>query len=640
MEVTNTGNLTLSDVQINDTELPALAWTCTLAPATPWSVGDAIAPAGVVTCTAPYMLTHDDMQADGTFTNVATAEGTPPGEPPIESPPDDASVTFTARFTVVKQTTEFPNLPGFQAPDFPFDWSVQDQPSTDPDFFLSSDESIGSGDLLVPVEGEEFWAEELVDDQQFMPRFWELVTDPQQGDRLKCVNANATDPAAELPLIDDGIDARTTVRLVPGDDVTCTFSNRFNADVGITLEKTASPTTVIQGGTTTYTIELSNSGNVPLRLRNDGQWLASIADDKCTGITFDQAASEAYDRDGDLNTLLMHVPALGGNPELPAETWVFTCVGSDLQPPADQPGGVIVNTASGDVPNPLAADPDDPQNDLTAEDTAEVVVLVPGIALAKTVDKPTVSAGTEVTYTFTVTNTGDTPLRVDKSTGLVDPLCGTPVTYQSGDAGDDGLIAVHTGEGDPEAWVFTCTSIITEDTHNVATVTGTPEFEGQIGTPVSADGEADVDVVAGGIEITKTASATSVNAGDEVTFTYQVVNTGGFEISNLEVTDDKCSPVGYRSGDTDADGILDVDETWVYSCTQVIRDTTTNVATARGTTPDGEVVEDTDTVTVTVKAKQTPSTGAADWLLTATGLAVALIGIGALMVFRRRELGE
>jgi hypothetical protein len=65
------------------------------------------------------------------------------------------------------------------------------------------------------------------------------------------------------------------------------------------------------------------------------------------------------------------------------------------------------------------------------------------------------------------------------------------------------------------------------------------------------------------------------------------------------VTDDLCAPVEYISGDTDLDSKLDPDEVWVYSCSSIITQLTTNkgVVTAMG---GGLSVRDEAEVTVSL----------------------------------------
>lgn len=108
------------------------------------------------------------------------------------------------------------------------------------------------------------------------------------------------------------------------------------------------------------------------------------------------------------------------------------------------------------------------------------------------------------------------------------------------------------------------------------------------------------------INVEKTADPTELPAGGgDVTYTYEVTNTvDGAPLSNVTVTDDKCSPVEYVSGD-DGDNLLQFGETWVYTCSATLTETTTNVATAQGTF-DGQTFTDRDEATVTV-ADEAPS---------------------------------
>ena len=65
----------------------------------------------------------------------------------------------------------------------------------------------------------------------------------------------------------------------------------------------------------------------------------------------------------------------------------------------------------------------------------------------------------------------------------------------------------------------------------------------------------------------------TVPAGTRVTYVYTVTNTGNDTLSLTRataVTDDKCSPVTYKSGDTGNDQKLGLTETWLYECTKVL----------------------------------------------------------------------
>ena len=109
-----------------------------------------------------------------------------------------------------------------------------------------------------------------------------------------------------------------------------------------------------------------------------------------------------------------------------------------------------------------------------------------------------------------------------------------------------------------------------------------------------------------GIQVDKSADTGSLPAGGgNVTYTYEVTNVGDVALSNVSVSDDKCSPVTYESGDTDHDSKLDLSETWTFTCSADLTKTTTNVATATGWHGNTKV-EDDDKVTVTV-ADPTPT---------------------------------
>ncbi len=142
----------------------------------------------------------------------------------------------------------------------------------------------------------------------------------------------------------------------------------------------------------------------------------------------------------------------------PGETWVYAADGIAVQGAYSNTVTVTGVATDGDV--------------VTATDVAHYFgVFTPGIGLDKTVNDNAVPAGTTVTYTFVISNTGDDPLQ---QVVLVDNRCA--VGFVGGDTGDDDVLGVG------EQWTYTCSAVITHTTTNVATVTAVDS----LGEPITA----------------------------------------------------------------------------------------------------------------------------------------------------------
>lgn len=109
-----------------------------------------------------------------------------------------------------------------------------------------------------------------------------------------------------------------------------------------------------------------------------------------------------------------------------------------------------------------------------------------------------------------------------------------------------------------------------------------------------------VDCDQSGISIDKQADCEEVCIGETVEYTYYVSNTGTVDLTNIVVTDNKISEVEYESGDTNSNGLLELDETWVYTASATLCENTTNIGTVTGEDEYGEIVTDEDIVTVKV----------------------------------------
>ena len=179
-------------------------------------------------------------------------------------------------------------------------------------------------------------------------------------------------------------------------------------------------------------------------------------------------------------------------------------------------------------------------------------------------------AGETISYTLAVTNPGNAAIA---NVVVDDPFTTNeaPVldgTFNTGDTDQDNLLDVG------ETWQYTASHTVTQaeldagtTIVNTATVTGTGA------TPDSDD--ASVAVAQNKIlHIEKDASVpggTADVAGETISYTLAVTNTGNAAIANVVVDDPFTTneaPVligGFNAGDTDQDNLLDVGETWQYT---------------------------------------------------------------------------
>ena len=169
--------------------------------------------------------------------------------------------------------------------------------------------------------------------------------------------------------------------------------------------------------------------------------------------------------------------------------------------------------------------------------------------------------GDQLTYTFDVTNTGNSPLH---DVVVTDDRC-APVTRVSG---DDLL--------DPgEHWTYTCSYTAPPEhaageedpIHNTVTATAKDEQD----RPVQDTDTHDTDLLHPDIEIDKQVDRTSAQVGDKLAYTFVVTNAGDTPLA-VTFSDPRCDAgtLTGPAGDADQDSRLDVGETWTYACSHVV----------------------------------------------------------------------
>jgi uncharacterized repeat protein (TIGR01451 family) len=197
--------------------------------------------------------------------------------------------------------------------------------------------------------------------------------------------------------------------------------------------------------------------------------------------------------------------------------------------------------------------------------------------------------GDTLTYTFDVTNMGNSPLH---DVGVTDDRC-APVTRVSGDQ----LL-------DPgEHWIYTCSYAAPahgageeDPIRNTVTATAKDEHD----RPVTDTDTHETDLLHPDIEIDKQVDKQTAHVGDTLAYTFVVTNEGDTPLT-VEFSDPRCDAGTLVVPD---DELLDVDETWTYTCSHVVTEQDPNplpnTATVTGTDELGGKDSDADTETVTI----------------------------------------
>lgn len=242
---------------------------------------------------------------------------------------------------------------------------------------------------------------------------------------------------------------------------------------------------------------------------------------------------------------------------------------------------------------------------ITNDDIGAPVIIPPVPALISVLKVPSPQSlpggPGSVTFTFTLTNLGTVTAT---NITMVDNTC-APATLISGDTNSNSQLET------TETWVYTCTMVVAATHTNI--VTATALANGLTATDVAT---ATVVVGLSGvvpplIHVTKIPSPLTLPfGGGPVTYTERVTNPGTVPLTGVALTDDKCAPLIFVSGDTNSNSQLDTAETWTYTCLATLTKTTTNTATATGSA-NGLIATDFAfaTVIVATAAPRLPNTG-------------------------------
>ncbi|QOZ46548.1 hypothetical protein XH89_26065 [Bradyrhizobium sp. CCBAU 53340] len=298
--------------------------------------------------------------------------------------------------------------------------------------------------------------------------------------------------------------------------------------------------TILAGENISWKYTVTNTGDVALSNVN--------VTDSVNGVTPTYLSGDA-NNDGKLDV---------------NETWIFTASGKSVD-------GAYSNT--GTVTADDVVDTAGHHAVITASDDSGYTGIQPGIKIDKVTvdgsssgDNLTILAGENISWNYTVTNTGDVAL---SNVNVTDSVNGVTPTYLSGDANNDGKLDVN------ETWIFTASGKSVDGAYSN---TGTVTADDVVDTAghhavITASDDSGYTGIEPGIKIDKvTVDGSSsgdnltILAGENISWNYTVTNTGDVALSNVNVTDsvNGVTPT-YLSGDANNDGKLDVNETWIFT---------------------------------------------------------------------------
>ncbi|SDO68316.1 conserved repeat domain-containing protein [Nakamurella panacisegetis] len=490
--VTNTGNVTLTDVHPTET---AFSGTGTAPTITCPAGAASLAPGASVTCTATYTATQADADA-GTVTNTATATGTPPaGDTTPVSEPSTATVTITPNpaITVVKSAAPISSARAGQTVTYSF------LVTNTGNVTLTGVHPVegvftGTGTLSAPVCPT--GTASLAPGAQMVCTAAYVLSqaDINSGAISNTATATGTPPGESTPPVSPP--STVTVPLPPAP--------------AITVVKSASPADAASfkvGEKITYSFVVTNTGNV------------TLTDVHPSEGTFSGSGT-------------MSAPVCPAGAASLAPGASVTCTAGYTVTQADVDAGKITNVATATGTPPTSTPPVSPPSKVTVPNDPK-----PALSVLKSASLTTITgAGQKVGYSFLVTNTGNVTLtNVTVSdagfsgTGPLSPVtCPAAAAKMLPGASITCTASYTTTQADVDAGKLV----------NTATAGATPPGGGTVTSPPSK-----VTVTVSKLGLVKTANAIDSNrdgridAGDQIAWTLVVTNQGTTTVGDVVVSD-------------------------------------------------------------------------------------------------------
>ena len=349
--VVNTGNVTLAPISVADTlappAAPALAVTC------PKST---LPPGSSTTCTASHTVSQADLD-NGSISNSATAHSTDPSGGPVTSSPSTATVAVTQQASLSVSKSASPTTIAAAGQAVTYAFVVTNTGNLTVTAIVIHDALAAPATPQLPAISCPVTALAPSASTTCSATYTATQADVDNGSIDNSATATGQDPAGN-----------------PVESTPSTASVGVSANPSLALSKTVSPTTYnALGQTLTYTFTVTNDGNQTIGA-------LAIADPMFSGANAATCAATTL-----------------------APTVKTTCTAQHIVTQADLDAGSIANTATAAGTAPGGGAITSPPSSASASANQSAA-----LSLLKTASPTTISAaGTEISYTFRVTNIGN-----------------------------------------------------------------------------------------------------------------------------------------------------------------------------------------------------------------------------------------